>query len=246
MKIRAALYDCPFEIGLCSVKERGHGRLGRVDTGLLAPTLPVGTKETANAHRRDACSPFQKYKSKRLLVLLTLCIGASSLFFVQTTLGSQPANVQTATASKPMIVAHRGSSAQAPENTLPAFQLAWEQGADAIETDFQLTKDGHIVCFHDKDTKRVNGQPLAIADATLEELRQLDMGGIQPQASERALRAWSSDQYKGTRIPTTAEVFAIVPAGKKIFIEIKCEPEIIDPLLRELGSSGLTPDQVVP
>ena len=192
-----------------------------------------------------ACSPFQKYKSKRLLVLLSLCIGVSSLFFVQTALAEQTANSQTATASKPMIVAHRGSSAQAPENTLPAFQLAWEQGADAIETDFQLTKDGHIVCFHDKDTKRVNGQPLAIADATLEELRQLDMGGIQPQASERALRAWSSDQYKGTRIPTTAEVFAIVPAGKKIFIEIKCGPEIIDPLLRELGSSGLTPDQVV-
>jgi glycerophosphoryl diester phosphodiesterase len=144
-----------------------------------------------------------------------------------------------------MIVAHRGSSAQAPENTLPAFQLAWKQGADAIEGDFQLTKDGHIVCFHDKDTKRVDGQQLAIADATLEELRQLDVGSIQPQNSERALRAWSSDQYKGVQMPTIAEVFATVPAGKKIFIEIKCGPEIIDPLLRELASSGLTPDQVV-
>ena len=144
-----------------------------------------------------------------------------------------------------MIVAHRGSSAQAPENTLPAFQLAWKQAADAIEGDFQLTKDGHIVCFHDKDTKRVNGRQLAIADATLEELRQLDLGGIQPQDSERALRAWSSGQYKGVQMPTIAEVFATVPAGKKIFIEIKCGPEIIDPLLRELATSGLAPDQVV-
>jgi glycerophosphoryl diester phosphodiesterase len=216
-----------------------------VDTGLLARALPTGTKVHANAHRRDACAPFQKSKSKRLLVFLTLCIGASSLSLLQTALAEQTANSQTATASKPMIVAHRGSSAQAPENTLPAFQLAWKQGADAIETDLQLTKDGHIVCFHDKDTKRVNGQQLAIADATLEELRQLDMGGIQPQDCGRALRAWSSDQYKGTRIPTIAEVFATVPAGKKIFIEIKCGPEIIDPLLRELASSGLTPDQVV-
>ena len=179
------------------------------------------------------------------ITLLTLCLGSSSFLLPQIALGSPPANSQTATASKPMIVAHRGSSAQAPENTLPAFQLAWKQAADAIEGDFQLTKDGHIVCFHDKDTKRVNGQPLAIAAATLEELRQLDVGRIQPQASERALRSWSSDQYKGVQIPTIAEVFATVPAGKKIFIEIKCGPEIIDPLLRELASSGLTPEQVL-
>ena len=177
--------------------------------------------------------------------LLTLCIGVSSLSLPQIALAEQPANSQTATAPNPMIVAHRGSSAQAPENTLPAFQLAWKQGADAIETDLQLTKDGHIVCFHDKDTKRVNGQPLNVADATLEELRQLDVGRIQPQDSERALRSWNGDQYKGTRIPTIAEVFATVPAGKKIFIEIKCGPEIIDPLLRELATSGLTPDQIV-
>lgn len=54
-----------------------------------------------------------------------------------------------------MLIAHRESSTKSPENTLPAFQLSWEQGGDAIEADFQLTKDGHIVCFHDKDTKRV-------------------------------------------------------------------------------------------
>jgi glycerophosphoryl diester phosphodiesterase len=79
----------------------------------------------------------------------------------------------------------------------------------------------------------------------LEELRQFDVGSIQPQAHERALRSWKGDKYKGVRIPTIAEVFATVPRGKKIFIEIKCGPEIIDPLLRELASSGLTRDQVV-
>ena len=179
------------------------------------------------------------------IALLTLCIGASTLSLPQATLAEQPAISQTATAPKPMIVAHRGSSAQAPENTLPAFQLAWEQGADAIESDYQLTKDGHIICFHDKDTKRIAGQPLTVANATLEELRQLDVGSIQPQDSERALRSWSADKFQGTRMPTIAEVFATVPTGKKIFIEIKCGPEIIDPLLRELGASGLTPEQVV-
>jgi glycerophosphoryl diester phosphodiesterase len=152
---------------------------------------------------------------------------------------------QAETDPNPLVIAHRGSSAQAPENTLPAFQLAWKQGADGIEADFQLTKDGHIVCFHDKDTKRLAGRPLNVADATLEELRQFDVGSIQPQAAERALRSWNGDKFKGTRIPTIAEVFATVPRGKKIFIEIKCGPEIIDPLLRELASSGLTHDQVV-
>ena len=152
---------------------------------------------------------------------------------------------QTAAAPNPLVIAHRGSSAQAPENTLPAFQLAWAQGADGIEADFQLTKDGHIVCFHDKDTKRLAGRPLAVADATLEELRQFDVGSIQPQAADRALRSWNGDKYKDVRIPTIAEVFTTVPRGKKIFIEIKCGPEIIDPLLRELASSGLTHDQVV-
>ena len=178
------------------------------------------------------------------MAMLMKTIRASTLFLLQIALAGLPAMSQTPTAPNPRVIAHRGSSAQAPENTLPAFQLAWAQGADGIEADFQLTKDGHIVCFHDKDTKRLAGRQLTVADATLEELRQLDVGSIQPQAAERALRSWNGDKYKGTRIPIIAEVFATVPRGKKIFIEIKCGREIVDPLLRELASSGLTPDQV--
>ena len=55
------------------------------------------------------------------------------------------------------IVAHRGASADAPENTLAAFRLAWDQKADAIEGDFYLTRDQRIVCFHDRDAKRITG-----------------------------------------------------------------------------------------
>ena len=64
------------------------------------------------------------------------------------------------TASLPaqLIVAHRGASHDAPENTLSAFLLAWEQGADAVEGDFLLTRDGQIVCIHDKTTRRTSGQ----------------------------------------------------------------------------------------
>jgi glycerophosphoryl diester phosphodiesterase len=69
-------------------------------------------------------------------------------------------------AKETMIVAHRGASKEAPENTLPAFELAWKQGADAIEGDFHLTQDGHIVCIHDGNTKQVADTNLVIRNTT--------------------------------------------------------------------------------
>ena len=70
------------------------------------------------------------------------------------------------------IVAHRGASFDALENTLSAFQLAWQQGADAIEGDFRLTADGQIVCLHDGDTGRMTGQHLVVAASSYATLRQ--------------------------------------------------------------------------
>lgn len=133
----------------------------------------------------------------------------------------------------PLFIAHRGASAEAPENTLPAFQLAWQQGADGIEGDFQLTRDGVIVCIHDPTTKRTAGKNLPVAETNLAELRQLDVG------------AWKGEPWQGTRIPTIDEVFAIVPEGRKIFIEIKCGPEILPPLKVAITESGLPPEQIV-
>lgn len=134
---------------------------------------------------------------------------------------------------EPMVVAHRGASLDAPENTMPAFELAWKQGADAIEGDFHLTRDGHIVCIHDRDTGKVAEKKLLVSASTLAELRGLDVG------------AHKSKRFKGTRIPTLAEVFATIPADKKIFIEIKCGPEIVPPLLDEIAKSGLHSAQIV-
>ena len=131
-----------------------------------------------------------------------------------------------------MIVAHRGASYDAPENTLPAFTLAWEQGADAVEADFHLTKDGHIVCIHNGDTKSVAKENLVVCDSTLDELRKLDVGAQRGEA------------FKGTRIPTISEVFAVIPEQKKIFIEIKSDAQIIPVLLREIDKSGLKKEQV--
>ena len=84
--------------------------------------------------------------------------------------------LSSASLAAPFLVAHRGASKDAPENTLPAFELAWKQGADAIEGDFYLTKDGKIVCFHDGDTKKITGKKLVVKDSTLAELQALDVG----------------------------------------------------------------------
>ena len=116
---------------------------------------------------------------------------------------------------------------------MPAFELAWKQGADAIEGDFLLTKDNRIVCIHDGSTKRLADRNLAVRGSTLKELRELDVG------------SWKHEKYKGTKIPTIAEVFATIPDGKKIFVEVKCGKEIIPYLVKEIGKSKLKTEQVV-
>jgi glycerophosphoryl diester phosphodiesterase len=123
-----------------------------------------------------------------------------------------------------LITAHRGASHDAPENTLSAFRLAWEQAADAIEGDFRLSADGRIVCVHDADTKRVAGVNHVVAKTPLAELRTLDAG------------RWKDPRFAGENLPTLAEVLAAVPPGKRFFIELKTGPEIVPPLVEDLAA----------
>lgn len=129
------------------------------------------------------------------------------------------------------IVAHRGASRDAPENTLAAFRLAWDRNADAIEGDFRLTADRQIVCIHDRDTGRVARQKLVVSDSTLAQLTAVDVG------------RWKGRRWAGERIPTLSQVLQTVPRGKRILIEIKCGPEIVPVLKSELDSrwSGIEP-----
>lgn len=131
------------------------------------------------------------------------------------------------------IVAHRGASKSAPENTLAAFKLAWAQDADAIEGDFHLTADQHIVAIHDKNTKRTAGVELNVAESTLHHLQQLDVG------------SWKSPRFSDQRIATLEQVLATVPDNKKIFIEIKCGPEIVPVLKNVLANATLHPQQTL-
>lgn len=132
-----------------------------------------------------------------------------------------------------LIVAHRGASYDAPENTLAAFRLAWAENADGIEGDFYLSSDGHVVCIHDDTTKRTAGVNLKVAKTTLAELKQLDVG------------SWKDKKFASERIPTLQEVITTVPDGKRIVIELKIGPEIVAPMQRILEASNLKPEQIL-
>jgi glycerophosphoryl diester phosphodiesterase len=132
-----------------------------------------------------------------------------------------------------IIVAHRGASFDAPENTLASFRLAWEQGADGIEGDFMLTADGEIVCFHDRDAQRLAGDPRIVRQSTLAELRSLDVG------------RWKGERWQGEQIPTLEEVIGVIPAGKKFVVELKDEPDIVEPFGRAIAALDFNPDDLL-
>jgi glycerophosphoryl diester phosphodiesterase len=108
-----------------------------------------------------------------------------------------------------VVVAHRGYSRHAPENTLSAFKAAIEIGADFAELDVQETSDGVIVVLHDRDLMRMAGDPRRITDMTFDEARKLDMG------------RGSGPEFAGERIPTLAEVISLVRGRIKLQIELK-------------------------
>ncbi len=120
--------------------------------------------------------------------------------------------------AEPLIIAHRGASARAPENTLAAIEMAWQLQADAVEIDVHLSKDGHIMVMHDADTLRTTGVASVIEESDFNDLRQLDAG------------RWKGAQWAGQRIPLLREVLATMPPAAKIFIEIKCGRQIISAL----------------
>jgi glycerophosphoryl diester phosphodiesterase len=131
------------------------------------------------------------------------------------------------------IIAHRGSSYHAPENTRAAVELAWQEGADAVEGDFRLTADGHMVALHDATLKRTAGIDRRVVECTLEEIRRYDVG------------SWKGPKFAGEPVPTLAELLATVSPGKRFFVEVKCGPEIAEPLRRLLAIGNVVSEQIV-
>ncbi len=108
---------------------------------------------------------------------------------------------------RPILFAHRGACAHAPENTLESFQLAFEQGTDAVELDAKLSADGEVVVIHDATVDRTTNGQGRVSNLKLADLRQLDAG------------SFFSGKYRGAKIPTLNEVFEAV--GKKGMINVE-------------------------
>ncbi len=133
-------------------------------------------------------------------------------------------------------MAHRGASALAPENTMAAFQRAFADGADIIETDLHLTRDEVLVCIHDGTLDRTAGTPGVVADLTLAELKRYPVvcGRREPE-------------FAGERVPTLEELLAVLPADVALALELKSdrflEPEVgrrLAQLLRAHGAEART------
>lgn len=109
----------------------------------------------------------------------------------------------------PVVIAHRGASHQAPENTMPAFTAGWAQGVSWTETDSQPSADGFPVLIHDDDVDRTTDGCGLVRNLSLTDLAALDAG------------AWKGRQFVGTRIPRLAELLAALPAHQHLLLEIK-------------------------
>jgi glycerophosphoryl diester phosphodiesterase len=123
-------------------------------------------------------------------------------------------------------IAHRGESHDWPENTLLAFQKAWEAGDPACECDVHLTADGKVIVCHDETTGRTCGRDLIIKNSTVEELRALDAG-------------------MGQRLPLLSDCLAAMPADRTFFIEIKSGIDVVPALTAVIAQSGLSAQQIV-
>lgn len=132
---------------------------------------------------------------------------------------------------KPFILAHRGASALAPENTAVSFQLAIDMGADGVEFDVQMTRDSKLVVIHDETVDRTTNSRGYVKDFTLKEIKQLDAG------------VFFSQKYKGEKILSLEETLEIVKDCNLINIELKNGliqyPHLEESILQEVQSSHL-------
>ncbi|MGG1517435.1 glycerophosphodiester phosphodiesterase [Paenibacillus oryzisoli] len=136
---------------------------------------------------------------------------------------------------KPLVIGHRGAAGEAPENTLASFALAAAQGAEGIELDIHISKDGEIVVCHDHTLDRTTNGSGLICEHNWQDIRQLDAG------------AWFADNYRGERVPLLREVFKMLPPNFLINVEVKhaYEGRLEQELLAYLRASGRMEDVVI-
>lgn len=130
------------------------------------------------------------------------------------------------------IIAHRGASADAPENTLAAVALAERQGAHGVELDVRLSADGVPVMLHDATLRRVAGVSERVRHFSHADLARIDVG------------AWKGEAWRETFIPTLAQVLDACPPRLELFLELKEGPESVAPVLSVVRASGFPVHQL--
>ncbi len=130
-----------------------------------------------------------------------------------------------------VVIAHRGASGRAPENTLEAVIFAIEDGAEWVEIDVQETSDGEVVVVHDSDFMKLAGENLSVANGSLEQIRAIDIG------------AWFGTDFAGAQVPTLAEVLSAAKGKSGVIIELKyygldvqLEQRVVD-IVEQVGMS---------
>ncbi len=134
-----------------------------------------------------------------------------------------------------LVIAHRGASADAPENTLAAVELAINNGADWVEIDVQETREGEVVVIHDSDLKKVGGSDLKVFEASLAELQSVDIG------------SWMDPSFSNQRVPTLQQVLALCKDRINIVIELKYygQEERLEERVANLVEAAGMQDQIV-
>jgi glycerophosphoryl diester phosphodiesterase len=162
-------------------------------------------------------------------------IGAAA-FALLAVIGLVLVMVATTRRNQPVvIIAHRGSSETAPENTLAAFRLAVEQRADFIEFDVQESADGEVIVVHDSDLMKVGGSPLKVWEATAAQLRAVDIGSR------------TAPQFSSERVPTLAETLAVSKGGSRVIVELKSyghDQRLEERVVEIVEAAGMVDDSV--
>lgn len=148
--------------------------------------------------------------------------------------------------TRPLVIAHRGDSRNAPENTLSALQAAMDAGADGVEFDVRLARDGVPVVIHDATLKRTAGRSVSVGSLTSAELINVDVGSWFNARHPGRARA----QFADERVPTLVQTLRLLrPFAGSIYIELKCgranHPELVHAVSDVLRSSPLLPRIII-
>jgi glycerophosphoryl diester phosphodiesterase len=181
---------------------------------ILNLILTLRTNQTDKTIAMHKTTNFRKTPAALLIGILIAAAAPSFTFAVDANMNSHAEKLLAL--KRPLVIAHRGYSHLAPENTLPAFQLAKASGADLVELDYYHTKDGKLIVIHDTTldrttdaTNRWGGTKIRVDGKSLAELQSLDAG------------SWFNPPYPNTKLPTLAESLDEIQNGNVTLIERK-------------------------